>query len=77
MSLLRIEKLVHEFGGLQAIKDYDLEMAPGQVRGLIGPNGAGKTTIFNLITGMYRPSKGRIIYDGKDIAGLKPYQIAS
>ena len=77
MSLLQIEKMVHNFGGLRAVHNYDLGIKPGQVRGLIGPNGAGKTTIFNLITGIYKPAKGKIIFDGKNIVGLKPYQIAS
>ena len=77
MALLQIEKMDHEFGGLRAVQEYGLEMEPGQVRGLIGPNGAGKTTIFNLITGIYRPTKGRIIFDDMDIVGLQPHQIAS
>ena len=77
MPLLQVEKITHDFGGLRAVNNYDLEIKPGQVRGLIGPNGAGKTTVFNLITGIYKPTRGRIIFDGKDIVGLKPYQIAS
>ena len=77
MPLLQIEKMTHDFGGLRAVHDYDLEIESGQIRGLIGPNGAGKTTIFDLVTGIYRPTKGRIIFAGKDIVGLKPYQIAS
>jgi branched-chain amino acid transport system ATP-binding protein len=77
MPLLRVEKMTHDFGGLRAVQNYSLEMDSGQVRGLIGPNGAGKTTIFNLITGIYRPTEGNIIFDGKEIVGLKPYQIAS
>jgi branched-chain amino acid transport system ATP-binding protein len=77
MALLQIEKMNHEFGGLRAVQDYGLEMEPGQVRGLIGPNGAGKTTVFNLITGIYKPTRGRIIFDGMDMVGLQPHQIAS
>jgi len=77
MPLLRVEKMTHDFGGLRAVHNYDLKMEPGQIRGLIGPNGAGKTTIFNLITGIYRPTEGRIIFDGKDIGGLQPHRIAS
>jgi branched-chain amino acid transport system ATP-binding protein len=77
MALLQIKKMNHEFGGLRAVQDYELEMKPGQVRGLIGPNGAGKTTIFNLITGIYKPTRGRIIFDGMDIVGLQPHEIAS
>jgi len=77
MPLLQIEKVTHLFGGLAAVHNYDLEIESGQVRGLIGPNGAGKTTIFNLITGIHKPTMGKITFDGRDIVGLKPYQIAS
>jgi branched-chain amino acid transport system ATP-binding protein len=77
MPLLHVEKMSHDFGGLRAVRDYDLEIEPGQVRGLIGPNGAGKTTIFNLITGIYRPTEGDIRFDGQEIIGLKPYEIAA
>jgi len=77
MPLLQIDQMTHYFGGLRAVHDYNLEIEPGQIRGLIGPNGAGKTTIFNLITGIYSPTEGDIRLDGKDIFGLQPYQIAS
>lgn len=77
MALLQIKRMNHDFGGLRAVQEYGLEMEPGEVRGLIGPNGAGKTTIFNLITGIYRPTRGRIVFDGMDIVGLQPHQIAS
>jgi branched-chain amino acid transport system ATP-binding protein len=74
---LRVERMTHFFGGLRAVHDFNLEILPGQVRGLIGPNGAGKTTIFNLITGIYRPSEGRITLEGESLIGLKPYEVAS
>ncbi|MDM8522336.1 ABC transporter ATP-binding protein [Desulfococcaceae bacterium HSG8] len=77
MALLRIENMTHYFGGLRAVHNYNLDIEPGQVRGLIGPNGAGKTTIFNLITGIYQPSKGKITLGGSGIVGLHPHQIAS
>ena len=77
MPLLRVENMTHFFGGLRAVHDFNLEIVPGQIRGLIGPNGAGKTTVFNLITGRYEPTEGRIFLDGNEITGLKPYQIAS
>jgi branched-chain amino acid transport system ATP-binding protein len=67
----------HDFGGLRAVRDYNLEIGAGQIRGLIGPNGAGKTTIFNLITGIYKPSEGEIFLDGRKIDGLPPNRIAS
>jgi branched-chain amino acid transport system ATP-binding protein len=77
MALLQVNQMTHYFGGLRAVHDFNLEIEPGQVRGLIGPNGAGKTTIFNLITGIYRPSEGRVILEGTDLVGLRPHQIAS
>jgi branched-chain amino acid transport system ATP-binding protein len=77
MPLLQVEKMTHDFGGLRAVRDFDLTIEPGQVRGLIGPNGAGKTTIFNLITGIYKPTEGLIRFDGKEIVGLQPYEIAA
>jgi branched-chain amino acid transport system ATP-binding protein len=75
--LLRVEGMTHDFGGLRAVEDYNLVMEPGQIRGLIGPNGAGKTTIFNLITGVYRPSQGRILLEGTELVGLAPFRICS
>lgn len=77
MSLLRIEKMTHYFGGLRAVNNYNLDLQPGQIRGLIGPNGAGKTTVFNLITGIYTPSEGQIWLNGQSIIGLRPHQIAA
>ncbi|MEW6720509.1 MAG: ABC transporter ATP-binding protein [Thermodesulfobacteriota bacterium] len=67
----------HDFGGLRAVRNYNLELMPGQIRGLIGPNGAGKTTIFNLITGVYNPTEGEVLLEGKRINGLPPHKIAS
>jgi branched-chain amino acid transport system ATP-binding protein len=77
MPLLQVNNMTHFFGGLRAVHDYDLQIEPGQVRGLIGPNGAGKTTIFNLITGIYQPTEGEIIFNGHNLVGLQPYQIAA
>jgi branched-chain amino acid transport system ATP-binding protein len=77
VALLQVEQMSHDFGGLRAVNHYDLAIEPGQVRGLIGPNGAGKTTIFNLITGIYRPTEGNILLDGRSVVGLMPYQLAS
>jgi branched-chain amino acid transport system ATP-binding protein len=77
MALLRVDDMSHWFGGLRAVYDYSLDIEPGQIRGLIGPNGAGKTTIFNLITGRYKPTEGKIFLDGHDITGLPPHKIAS
>ena len=77
MSLLKVDRMTHYFGGLRAVHNYDLEINPGQVRGLIGPNGAGKTTIFNLITGIYQPSEGTVSLEGKRLNGRSPHEIAS
>lgn len=77
MALLQVKKMSHEFGGLRAVNNYNLEVDKGQIRGLIGPNGAGKTTIFNLITGIYKPTEGDVILEGKTITGLQPNQIAA
>jgi branched-chain amino acid transport system ATP-binding protein len=76
MSLLEVRTMTHFFGGLRAVSNYKLVVEPGQIRGLIGPNGAGKTTIFNLITGVYHPTEGQILLEGKDITKLEPNQIA-
>jgi branched-chain amino acid transport system ATP-binding protein len=77
MSLLQIEKMTHYFGGLRAVYNYGLVISPGQIRGLIGPNGAGKTTIFNLITGIYQPTEGKITLEGDKLNGRSPHEIAS
>lgn len=77
MPLLQIENMTHYFGGLRAVYNFNLSIDPGEIRGLIGPNGAGKTTVFNLITGVYKPSEGQIHLDGKSIVGLPPHKIAA
>jgi branched-chain amino acid transport system ATP-binding protein len=77
MALLEVRNMTHFFGGLRAVHDFNLAIEPGQLRGLIGPNGAGKTTVFNLITGVYRPSEGEVNMDGTSLLGRKPNEIAS
>src|SRR5512136_919384 len=77
MAFLEVHQMTHDFGGLRAVQDYDLEIEAGQIRGLIGPNGAGKTTIFNLLTGIYTPTQGEILLDGTRINGLPTDRIAS
>jgi branched-chain amino acid transport system ATP-binding protein len=77
MALLRVSDMTHYFGGLRAVHQYHLTIEPGEVCGLIGPNGAGKTTIFNLITGVYRPTEGSIQLDGEEITGRRPHDIAA
>jgi branched-chain amino acid transport system ATP-binding protein len=77
MSLLQVNKMTHYFGGLRAVYNYNLSINPGEIHGLIGPNGAGKTTIFNLITGIFTPTEGDILLDGKSIKGMRPHLIAA
>ncbi len=76
-TLLKTDKATIRFGGLIAVKDFDLDVTGGQVFGLIGPNGAGKTTVFNLLTGVYQPTSGDITLKGKSLVGLRPNQIAA
>ncbi len=72
---LKIEKLVMQFGGLTAVDSFSLDLRPGELVGLIGPNGAGKTTVFNMITGTYKPTSGKVIWLEEDITGLPAHQI--
>ena len=73
--MLNVENLSINFGGLQAVRDCTFTLEEGAVTGLIGPNGAGKTTLFNMIAGELRPSSGRIVYLGEDIAGLPTHEM--
>lgn len=75
MTLLYVEHLTHYFGGLRAVQEFNLELQPGELVAIIGPNGAGKTTVFNLVTGVYRPTKGKIVFQGKDLVGRKTHEI--
>ncbi|MCL4501294.1 MAG: ABC transporter ATP-binding protein [Deltaproteobacteria bacterium] len=75
--LLEITNLSHRFGGLAAITDFSLRVEEGELVGLIGPNGAGKTTIFNLITGVFRISQGRIVFRGEDISAWASHRITN
>ena len=72
MALLEVRNLGITFGGLHAVEKFAVSIEKGQLFGLIGPNGAGKTTIFNLLTGVYQPTEGEIVLDGKSIVGQKP-----
>jgi branched-chain amino acid transport system ATP-binding protein len=74
--LLDVTRLTKYFGGLAAVRDLDISVAEGEIVGLIGPNGAGKSTIFNLITGVIRPTRGKVVFDGKDITNKKSHTIA-
>ena len=75
--ILRIEHVTKRFGGLVAVDDVSFDVKRGEVFALIGPNGAGKTTLFNCITGIFPPSDGQVVFNGRDIAGAKPHQAAA
>jgi len=77
MALLEVRGLTKYFGGLAAVSELDFDVNQGEILGLIGSNGAGKTTAFNLISGFYRPNKGKIIFKGRSITGLRPDKIAA
>jgi branched-chain amino acid transport system ATP-binding protein len=74
-AVLETRNVSLSFGGLKAVDDVSLRVDRSKIFGLIGPNGSGKTSLFNLITGVYRPASGRIIFEGRDITGLQPHQI--
>ncbi|MDO5654098.1 MAG: ABC transporter ATP-binding protein [Brachymonas sp.] len=76
-ALLQTTAVNKQFGGLAAVTDLNITIHEGEIVGLIGPNGAGKTTSFNLITGVYTPTSGKVLFAGKDITGMKPHKIAS
>lgn len=74
--MLKVQNVTLSFGGLVANNDVTMEVKAGKITGLIGPNGAGKTTFFNCISGVYTPDSGKIIFDGQEIQGYRPYQIS-
>jgi branched-chain amino acid transport system ATP-binding protein len=75
MELLKINDLSILFGGLKAVSEFNLSLEKGEIHGLIGPNGSGKTTCFNMLTGVYQPTTGEIILEGKSLVGRKPHEI--
>lgn len=77
MMMLKVDELSKRFGGLAAVSNFNVELEKGELVGLIGPNGSGKTTIFNMITGLYKPTEGRIHLGTKDITGLRPDKITA
>jgi branched-chain amino acid transport system ATP-binding protein len=74
--ILRMDNVAKNFGGLRAVNGATFDINSGEIVGLIGPNGAGKTTVFNLISGYYAPTEGRIFFKGKETNGMPPYQMA-
>ena len=73
--MIVVENLSRNFGGIRAVNNVSLSIAPGSITGLIGPNGAGKTTLFNVIAGLHAPTSGRVLLDGDDITGLPPHEL--
>jgi len=76
MALLEAVGITKRFGGLEALKDLDFKVESGELVGLIGPNGAGKSTLFNVLSGVTRPTAGKIFFQGEDVTGMKPHRIA-
>jgi branched-chain amino acid transport system ATP-binding protein len=74
-ALLRLNEVTMRFGGVVALNKVELELREGEIFALIGPNGAGKTTVFNVVTGVYRPTSGEVVFAGRRISGLKRYQV--
>ena len=74
-TILDITRLTKLFGGLRAVSDFGMSVPEGRLYGLIGPNGAGKTTVFNMITGLYMPTEGSIVFDGQDLVGVESHRI--
>jgi branched-chain amino acid transport system ATP-binding protein len=75
MAYFKVDQLVKYFGGLAAVNGVSFEVQQGEILGIIGPNGCGKTTTFNMISGVFPPTSGKVIYKGKEIQGMKPYKI--
>ncbi len=75
MSILKVTKLSKRFGGLTAILELSFELEQGKILGLIGPNGAGKTTVFNCLSGFHTPDTGEMMFSGKSLLGMQPYQV--
>ncbi len=76
-SLLKVEDLHKHFGGLKAVNGVSFQVAPAEILGILGPNGAGKTVCFNMISGSYKPTAGKIFFDGQRTDGLPPYRLAA
>ncbi len=77
MSLLTVEGLGIDFGGVRAVDAVGFAVKPGEIVSVIGPNGAGKTTLFNMLSGVYRPDRGRVVLDGRDVTAMAPHSLAA
>ena len=76
MGILKIENMTMQFGGLKAVDNFSLELG-NEIVAVIGPNGAGKTMVFNVVTGVYQPTQGKVFFEGRDMAGRKPFEFAN
>ena len=76
MPLLEVDNVSKRFGGIVALDGVSFDAEPGEIVGLIGPNGAGKTTLLNLLSGVLRPTSGKVLFRGRDLAGHKPHAVA-
>lgn len=76
-TILSVKNLTIKFGGLVAVEDFSVDVQEGELLAIIGPNGAGKTTVFNMLTGIYKPTSGSIEMDGKNLVGMRPHQFAA
>lgn len=77
MGILEVNNITMKFGGVTAVDNFQMNLEKGEIVALIGPNGAGKTTAFNMISGVYKPTDGKVIFNGRDITGMKPDRITS
>jgi branched-chain amino acid transport system ATP-binding protein len=77
MTILSVRGITIVFGGVVALKNVSMDVEPGKIRGLIGPNGAGKSTLFNVVSGLNRPQQGQVLFDGQELLGLRPHQVAA
>ena len=75
--ILTVDGVSKAFGGLMAVANVSFQVRPGEIVGLIGPNGAGKTTLFNVVSGYYAPTRGKVLFHGKDVSGKPPYALAA
>ena len=75
-ALLELDRVSKRFGGLLAVHNLSFAIREGEILGLIGPNGAGKSTLFNLVNGVFTPNSGRIVFNGVDITGERPFMVA-
>ncbi len=76
MNILDVKSITMQFGGLKAVDSLEFSIPQNSLMGLIGPNGAGKTTVFNMLTGVYQPTSGQVVFNGKVLNGMKPYEIS-